>query len=205
MYRVFRFISLLIVKIFFPYKVINKKAAKLKGPYVIVCNHLSNADGFMVGSTIHEKTYFLCKKEWFKHKIISWFFLSCGAIPVDRENADVQALKNSLKVLKSGKKLIIFPEGTRNKTDERLLPIKGGAGVLAAKTCVNVLPMYIKQKSKFLRRNYLYVGEPMDMSEYFGKRIDKVVEEELAEKIRDGILSTGDKMNEYFENKKAKK
>ncbi|HBK02068.1 MAG TPA: hypothetical protein DDY77_03445, partial [Clostridiales bacterium] len=173
--------------------------------YVVVCNHLSNTDCFMVGSCFKGKPYFLCKKEWFKHKIVACFFSTCGAIPVDRDNADVQALKTCLKTLKDGKKLIIFPEGTRNKTNERLLPIKGGAGVLAAKTGVNVIPMYIRSKSRFLRRNYLYIGEPIDMSEYFGKRVDRATEEALAEKIRDGILATGDKMEEYFEAKKAKK
>ena len=117
----------------------------------------------------------------------------------------MQALKTCLKTLKNGKKLIIFPEGTRNKTNERLLHIKGGAGVLAAKTGVNVVPMYIKEKSRIFRRNYLYVGEPIDISEYFGKRVDRAAEEALAEKIREGILSTGDKLEEYLENKKAKR
>lgn len=205
MYRIFRFFSLLFVKLFFPYKIVNKKAAKIKGPYVVVCNHLSNTDCFMVGSCFFEKAYYLCKKEWFKHKILAWFFSSCGAIPVDREGADVQALKTCLKTLKNGKKLIIFPEGRRNKTGERLLHIKGGAGVLAAKTGVNVLPMYIKEKSRIFRRNYLYVGEPIDISEYFGKRVDRAAEEALAEKIREGILSTGDKLEEYLDNKKAKR
>ena len=61
----------------------------------------------------------------------SSFFKSLGAIRVDRQGADLTAIKTCFKVLKNNKKLVIFPEGTRNKKDESLQDVKNGSAMIA--------------------------------------------------------------------------
>lgn len=205
MYQIVKFIALLIVRFLFPYKVINKERANFDGPALVVCNHRGNTDCFIVGSCFKKRVYYLCKKEWFKSKLIGGFLRFCGAIPVDRDNPDVEAVKTCLKRLKAGEKLVVFPEGTRNKTDERLLPVKGGAGMLAAKTGVEVLPMFIKERGRLFRRNYAYIGEKVNLAEGFPRRLSKEDEEKMGERIRDVILKTGDELDAYLEEKRSKK
>ena len=201
MYRFWRFIFLGFVKIFFPYKVIHKERAKVDGPCVIIANHLSNCDPFMIGSCFKEKMYFLGKKEWFEKKILNSVLRTVGGIPVDRGNVDLNAIKECLRTLKNGDKLGIFPEGTRNKTKEELLPLKSGAAVIAVKAKVNFLPVYIYEKSRFLRRNKIYFGEVVSLEKYFGMKITKEIEEELVSVMRNAILDTKKECLNYLEER----
>lgn len=205
MYAIVKFITLCIVRLFFPYKIINKDRAKFDGACLVVSNHLGNTDCFMVGSCFKKRVYYLCKKEWFKNKLVGGFLKFCGAIPIDRENADVEALKTCLKKLRGGEKLVVFPEGTRNKTGERLLPVKGGAGMLAAKTGVDILPMFIKNKGKIFRRNYIYIGETVSLEEFHGRKMTKDDEQAISELIKNSLLKTGDELDSYLLEKKSGK
>ena len=197
MYKFLRAIILPFIKIFFPFKILNGKNAKKEGPIVIIANHLSNADSFMVGACFREKIYFLCKKQWFEKKFFAKVLGKLGAIPIDRENVDLNAFKQSLKVLKSGEKLAVFPEGTRNKTDVELLPVKAGAALIAVKSKVNILPVYIAKKSKMFKRNEIYVGKEVSLEGYFSKKIGKSEEDELCELTKNAILSAKKEYLEY--------
>ena len=93
------------------------------------------------------------KKEMFKNKFLSWFWRGMGLISLDRQKTDFTALKTSLSVLKDGKKLVIFPEGTRNKVNTELQEIKGGTALFAIKAKVPIVPMWIEKRGKIFRRN----------------------------------------------------
>ena len=193
-----------ILRILYPYKIINKKRTDDSYPSVIVCNHRSNADSFIVGSCFKRKIYYLCKKEWLKNKLVGGFLRLLGGIPIDRDNVDLNAIKESFKVLKNGDNLGIFPEGTRNKTSEELLPFKNGVGMIAVKAKVNVIPIYIYKKAKIFRKNYVFVGEKFSLEEFYGIR-DKSVNDLSTEKIREKLLLTKAQLNDYLvENKKIK-
>lgn len=157
--------------ILYPCKVINKKNFKKKSPAIIICNHLSNIDPIYIAGYLPEKKYFLAKKELFNTKFKAWFLKSIGAIRVDRQSNDLTAIKNSLKVLKNGKKLVIFPEGTRNKKDENLQEIKSGSAMLAIKARVPILPVHIEKRGKVFRRNIMVVGEPFELNEFYDQKL----------------------------------
>ena len=169
---------------------------------MIISNHLSNVDSFMVGACFKEKIFFLCKKEWFEKRFFAKLLGKLGAIPIDRENVDLNAFKESLKTLKNGDKLAVFPEGTRNKTGAELLPVKAGAALIAVKAKVDILPVFIKRKSKFLKKNEIYVGKRISLSDYYGKKIDKQTEEELKTLTANAILIAKQDYLEYLEQKK---
>lgn len=165
------------VRFFFPTKFIGKKNIP-KGACILVSNHTSNVDAANLATHTWEKKYYLAKKELFKSKFIGAIVKSWGAIPIDRNGNDLSAIKESLKVLKKGKKLVIFPEGTRNNNENMELgEVKQGAAMLAIKGKVPVVPMFVLKKPKFWRRNKVFVGEPFELSDFYGKKLSS---EELA-------------------------
>lgn len=165
------------VRFCYPTKFIGKKHIP-KGSCIIVSNHTSNLDVVNLATHTWEKKYYLAKKELFKSKFVGGFLKSFGGISIDREGNDLGAIKESLKVLKNGKKLVIFPEGTRNNNENMELgEVKQGAAMLAIKAKVPVVPMFVLKKPKFWRRNKVFVGQPFELSEFYGKKLSA---EELA-------------------------
>lgn len=191
MYRIVRFLTHSITKIFFPFKRVNRKNA-LQAPCVIVSNHLSNCDAFIVGAFYNHKIYALTKKEIFKGKGVSWFLETLGGIPIDRDNPDLATVMRCLRLLKKGDKLLIFPEGTRNKTGEKLLPFKSGAAMFAIKAKVPIQPYYIDRPSKFLRLNHVIAGESFTLEQFYNVPLTPEVLAEADEIIRESILKTSE-------------
>jgi 1-acyl-sn-glycerol-3-phosphate acyltransferase len=65
-----------------------------------------------------------------------------NCIPIDRDRGDVAAVRAILRLLKEGKRTLVFPEGTRSK-DGKLQPARGGLGLIIAKTLAPVVPVRI--------------------------------------------------------------
>ena len=102
----------------------------------------------------------MAKSEYFKSKF-AWFFKACGCIPVNRDGNDKAASNKALEILKSKRALGIFPEGTRNKTKEKLLPFKFGAVSLAKKSDAYIVPFAITGEYKFRSKNLtIRFGKP---------------------------------------------
>lgn len=169
-----------------------------KGKAIIVCNHKSNVDYIYLWNKIWRKQYVLSKDSLYKNPISRWFFRSNGGIPVNREKVGLSTIKESMAVLKNEKILTIFPEGTRNKTDEPLLEFKAGASVFAVKTNAPVVPMYILKKGGFFRFNKVLVGEPI----YFD---DTFKGEEGTNRANEIIKQKMLSLKEEYENRKNKK
>jgi 1-acyl-sn-glycerol-3-phosphate acyltransferase len=112
-------------------------------PYVAVSNHESYADIFLISHLPWEMKW-LAKDTVFKIPVMGWLMRMAGDIPVvrgDRKSA-VLALQGCRDRLKKRTTVMIFPEGTRSKTDE-LLPFKDGAFRLAIETGAPILPMAV--------------------------------------------------------------
>ena len=107
--------------------------------------------------TIH----YMAKKEYFDSKL-AWFFKFVGCISVNRSIHDKEATKQALDILKSGGAIGLFPEGTRNKTkDKLLLPFKFGAVSMASKTNATIVPFGITGDYKFRSKNLtIKYGKP---------------------------------------------
>ncbi len=184
----FKRVATFIVKIFFPYKMYGTENIP-EGKCVIVCNHYGLLDFAPFMRLKDKRTYFLAKEEAFKTKWIARFLHNYGAIPVNRESLSVNTVKECIKVLKDDKKLVIFPEGTRNKHGEELQPIKGGAIMFATRTNSPVIPVMYAHKQKLFRKSKIIVGKPIDLSEFNGKKlnsddIDKITEIVSTEMIK---------------------
>ncbi|MCP4580164.1 MAG: 1-acyl-sn-glycerol-3-phosphate acyltransferase [candidate division Zixibacteria bacterium] len=112
------------------------------GGLIIASNHIAAADPFLLGSAIPRELWFMAKKELFKPFLLGRFIAKVNAFPVDRFGFDIEVIKKSISLLKQGRALIMFPEGTRSK-DGRIMEGKIGVGMLAYKAGVPIVPAYV--------------------------------------------------------------
>jgi 1-acyl-sn-glycerol-3-phosphate acyltransferase len=105
-----------------------------------------------------------------------------NAFPVKRGTADISSIKNSLRVVKEGKILGIFPEGTRSKTNE-LLPAEPGVALIAIKTNAPVIPVRIKGSYKLFGRLKITIGKPMSFEEFSGRKLSGEEINEISQSI----------------------
>ena len=140
------------------------------GPAVICCNHSSFSDAIWVIVCSHQKRIFrtMAKKELFSHRVLGWFITKLGAFPVDREANDIHAVKTALGVLREGDKLLIFPEGTRVR-EPGTVAVKGGSAMIAIRSGVQMLPVFIGRQKKLFSRVPIIFGKPYD-PQYTGRK-----------------------------------
>lgn len=186
-------------------KIIHKERIKQDGRQVIVCNHLSKIDPFIVGKQFHKLIYILAKEEWFKNKLFAAIISCMGAIPINRENPSLSTFKRCMDVLNKENRLLIFPEGTRNKQNEDIQQVKQGAAFFALKSKSPILPFVIHNKPKMFRRTYVIVGEYIDFSEFYNKPIKREQLEKCDRIIQDRLKVLKGELDEFVAEKESKK
>lgn len=114
------------------------------GPMIIMSNHQGAFDIPALMSAIPMPTAWMAKKELFAVPVFGHSMKRAGYIPLDREHGRkaLRGIAEAASVIKNGRSVIIFPEGTRS-TDGVLLPFKKGGFILAAKAGVPVVPAVI--------------------------------------------------------------
>lgn len=143
------------------------------GPYVIVANHASYFDHFIILTLIkiHRKqsVHFVTKKEAFDSFLSRKWHLSMGAIPLNREGSDTSAFRTVVNSLKNNKIVCIYPEGTRSPTG-KLYKGKNGAIRMAMAADVPIVPIGMQHTFDILPRKRLIprrrkanvsIGKPM--------------------------------------------
>ena len=126
-----------------------------KGGVIIAPNHRSNYDPPLVGCCIASRpVFFLAKKGLFVNKLFSWILKSVHAIPVDTENPGVKTMRIFVGLLRKGKAVIIFPEGSRSKNNEFLRP-RPGVGYLSIRNNVPVVPVLITGTHESMLNHFL--------------------------------------------------
>lgn len=168
LYRIVRLLLFPLVVIFLRVRWKNRKnePKRKEGPYLVCANHQTLLDVVFIAAVLkRQQPHFMAKAELFKVPFIGWLVRKLGAFPVSRGKGDVGAVKHSIELLKSGRSVGMFPQGTRCPEQEpRECKVKFGAGLIAAHAGVQVLPIHIKIKNykwKFLRRVKVIVGEPI--------------------------------------------
>ncbi len=134
-------------------------------PFVLICNHKSMMDPVLLYTHLPKKMHFMAKKELFDNKFLNYILKKAGAFPINRGKNDINAIKTSMKVLKDGNILGIFPQGTR-VDDVQHGQAKSGAFLIASKCNVPVLPVAIKGDYKFRNKITIRIFEPY----YFEER-----------------------------------
>lgn len=146
---------------FFAGRIIGSRLSIPVGSYVVMSNHINLLDCVTMAIAVQgRELHFMGKAELFRSKLLGRVLHFVHAFPVQRGQVDMAAMRTSLRVLRDGEVLGIFPEGTRSKTGE-MLPLQTGTAVLALKSDAPIIPMYITGKYRFLGRVRVTVGRPI--------------------------------------------
>ena len=175
------------------------------GACVYVINHYTIFDVVYAAATTWEGMHFVAKREVLDTPVLGTIARGVKVISVNRDGNDVRGLLDCFKCLKNNEKIVIFPEGTRNKTEEEMLPFKHGASVMAIRTKTPIVPVVIYKKPRLFRCTHILIGEPFELTEYYDK---KLTDEELLQadtKIRDLMLQMKADHTRYLADKKRKK
>lgn len=138
--------------------------------FIVCANHKSYLDPPLLGLCMPFEIRYMAKEELFKNKIFGSLIRSLGAFPIKRGKSDVGALRAAMKMIENGEVIAIFPEGGRSHKDS-LRKGKQGAALIAVKSGVNILPVGICGNYKPFARMVVRVGKPIDLSEYFDKKV----------------------------------
>lgn len=157
-----------------------------EGPLIFCGNHRTYLDPPLMVATAKRDMKFLAKEELYNNKFLAFLGWVFEAIPVKRDEKDVSAIKTSLKYLKSGQCIALFPEGTRNGL-EKGEKVKDGVAFFAVRSGAKVVPCGIKGGTKEHKKVTITYGRPLDYSEYKGTK-DKEKLEEITEEIMDKII-----------------
>ena len=130
-----------------------------EGGCVVCANHTANIDSALLALALNSTDVVpVAKAELFQNKLVASFLTKMGAVPVRRGQRDMGAVRAALGALREGKKLMIFPEGTRVMNGDGLEG-KTGAAMLAARAGVPIVPAYITAGKKAFRRCRVVFGQ----------------------------------------------
>lgn len=175
------------------------------GSYVIVGNHKSGLDIIPAALATDKPVRYMAKKDLFERGIIKKLCESMEVIPVSRDGNDVRAVMQAMKALKNGEIVVIYPEGTRNRTEDIFLPFKSGATTLSIKTRSPIIPVVHVNKMKLFKRAHVIYGEPLEFSEFYDKKPTEEDIKRCDEILREEMLKLYKQLQEETTKKKKKK
>ena len=152
LYRIARPIIKLFMKIVYRIEIINNDIIPQKGRCILAGNHTNNLDALLLISTTKRTIRFMAKKEIHKG-ILNPLFISAGTISVDRSIKDEDAKKKAIEALKNDELILIFPEGTINRTFDTIMPFKYGTVSFSNKTSSPIIPFVIRGKYKPFKKS----------------------------------------------------
>ncbi|MDE7306777.1 MAG: 1-acyl-sn-glycerol-3-phosphate acyltransferase [Clostridia bacterium] len=204
-FRTLRRFERFIYRPFFPYTKFGHTEPYDGRAYILVGNHYSLFDVIFTGTATVKPVHFMAKKDLFKKGLMKKFVLKCQCIPVSRDGTDAKAIMQAMKYLKNGESIALYPEGTRNKSDEIFLPFKSGATALSIKTKTPIIPVVQIKKIRFLRRSYVIYGEPIEFAEYYDRPLNEESIKACDEALRNKMLELYQNLSEIVVDKKKRK
>lgn len=170
-------------KLWYNPKIIGASNIPESGTLIICANHRHMMDQCPILISTKRMVHYMAKKEYFDSKF-AWFFKMAGCIPVNRSIKDENAKNKAIELLKKGYAIGIFPEGTRNRTKEKLLPFKYGAVSMAQKTNAYLLPVGISGEYKFRSKNLIIkIGKPFKIENMKLEEANQLLKEKILELI----------------------
>jgi 1-acyl-sn-glycerol-3-phosphate acyltransferase len=160
------------------------------GPVIMISNHVSLWDPIVAGCSVPRDVSYMAKDELFSAPVLGFLVRNLKTFPVKRGQGDMSAIRNSLNVLKEGRVLGMFPEGTRSKSGElqKALP---GMVLLMEKSKAPILPVKIYGTKDLLTKGWgkfgAIIGSPIKIEDL---KVPAGVEnrrEWIAEQIMDAL------------------
>ena len=188
-YKIFKVLCRFWYGIILRTRVIGAENIPAEGSFILAANHVSNWDPPFLGTFINREVCYMGKEELFKNPVMAAICRGLHVFPVKRGAADKTAIKTAIKILKDGKCLGIFPEGTRSKTG-KLGKAESGVSLIAAMTKSPIIPAAIINTEKIFSGKSIFpqlaviYGSPIKFS---GSTKDKEALEIFAQQIMNEI------------------
>ncbi|MUT65503.1 1-acyl-sn-glycerol-3-phosphate acyltransferase [Paenibacillus sp. NEAU-GSW1] len=164
LYRICRFLLLVIYNFLFRLKAVGIENIPTDGPVVLASNHISNFDPPTVGIKLKRKVHYMAKQELFDIPVFGPLIKGLGAFPVKRGGVSKEAIRSAISLLQEGKVMGIFPEGTRHQAEGAAA--KKGAAMIAIRSGATVVPVAIVGKYKPFSKMKVVYGKPVDLSAF---------------------------------------
>lgn len=160
-YRILRAFLTVWLRILHPVIRVRGRENIPEGPCMLCCNHSSFSDPVwvIVYGKLSRLPRIMAKQELMKLPVLGWLYRKLGAFPVDRGGTDLKAVQTTLKTLREGNRVLIFPEGTRVRKGKKA-EAHSGALLMANRAKVPVVPIYVSTKKHLFSPILLRFGEP---------------------------------------------
>ncbi len=171
-----RYAQKLVAKLDLVIEVKNPENLPTEGQYLVLANHRGIIDPIIIELALEKTELFglwVAKKELYNSPFFGLFVRNAGAILLDREQSQMRGFFSEIKsAVKEGNSIFIFPEGTRNKSENSLLDFKEGFRIIALKNRLPILPIYIETHSDKALHNALNDKHHQTISIVVGDLID---------------------------------
>ncbi len=142
-YKVSQLIVRAFVAVYFRLKVEGLEHVPREGAYLVVANHTSFLDPMFICSVVPRVIHYITYAFFYYHRAIHWYCKRVFCIPIKKEGNDIATFKQTLRLLKQGELVGIFPEGARSQTG-KLSRAQPGVALIALKAGVPILPVGIQ-------------------------------------------------------------
>jgi len=166
------------------------KKIPVSGPLILVGNHINFLEApVLIPHIDNVDVIGIAKKESWKNPLFNFLFKLWRVIPIDRDAVDREAFRDMVEVLKQGKILVIFPEGTRSR-DGQMLQGKPGISAVVARSDAAVLPVGLFGYEDFwtnlkrLRKTdfHIAIGQPFRLN-FNGDGLSREVRQAVTDEI----------------------
>lgn len=189
-FKKLRFFVKHVVSVFYPFELHGNLTIYEDTPLICTGNHYSYLDVIFPFFVTDQPIHFIAKQELNDNGgLMKWFVNKCECIFVKRDGSDVKAIKDSMRILKAGGVINIFPEGTRNHSYKELLPFKSGAAALSIKTQTPIVPIVKVTRLKPFRKSHVIIGDPIEFKQYYGKKVTKEQIDECDNTLREAMTN----------------
>lgn len=191
-----RFVLWMATHTIFRIRIVGQENVPFRGPALLVANHMSHVDGFLIGASVQRFIRFLVWRPIFEMKMLRWLFRLTGAIPIGTRSPRevVEAVRRARQELANGEVVCIFAEGAITRTGN-LLPFKSGLQRIAAGTDAPIIPVHLDrvwgsifsfERGRFFWKWPKRVPYPVTVS--FGRPMPSTA---TAQEVRQAILELG--------------
>lgn len=170
------------IRLFCPFRAVGLENLP-EGGAVLCANHASAMDPIIIGLSLPKNInmVIMAKEQLFRIPLLGPVLRALGVFPVNRGGSDLAAMKTAMKSLTAGRRLLVFPEGTRVERQGDV-EAKGGAAMLAIRAGVPMVPIYCGGRHKLFHRTTVVIGEAY-IPEIAGRRPTPEENHQAAEEI----------------------
>lgn len=165
-------------------------------PVLYVGNHRSFFDIILTYPMVPRPTGYISKKELAKIPLLSIWMRNINCLFLDRDNikAGMQTILQAIDMMKNGKSVCIFPEGTRSKKEGEILPFHEGSFKIAVKSGCPIVPITINNSAEILENHFPFIKKAHVIIEYgkpvYPSSLPKEQQKQLAPYFREIIIET---------------